>query len=114
MAETYTTGMWSAKAGEEREFVQAWQEFASWASGMPGVGTLRLTRDVTEPSRFLSFAPWESLEAIHSWKASPEFKERIGRVKAHVDDFTAWELELETAVGGGAYAPGEPEPLSTT
>jgi heme-degrading monooxygenase HmoA len=113
MAETYTAGSWKAKDGEEREFIEAWREFAAWASGMPGVGTMRLTRDVKERDRFFSFAPWESIETIHAWKSSDEFKERIGRVKAHVDEFTAWELELETAVGGGRYTATEPEPVAS-
>jgi heme-degrading monooxygenase HmoA len=60
MAEIYTVGMWKAKAGEEREFIEAWREFAAWGSTMPGVGTLRLTRDANDPSRFLSFAPWKA------------------------------------------------------
>ena len=111
MAETYTAGSWKVKAGEEREFVDAWREFASWASGKPGVGTLRLTRDLGEQGRFFSFAPWESIEAIQAWKGSDDFKERIGRVKAHTDDFKASELELETAVGGGTYVPQEPQPV---
>jgi heme-degrading monooxygenase HmoA len=100
MAEAYTIGMWKAKAGEEREFVEAWREFAAWASTMPGAGTLRLTRDANDPSRFISFAPWEGIEAIHAWKGPDEFKQRIGRVKRHTDEFTAWESELETAVPG--------------
>ena len=100
MAETYTAGMWKAKAGEEDEFIAAWREFAIWASTMPGAGTLRLTRDTKEPSRFFSFGSWESIEAVRAWKASDEFKERIGRVKAHTDEFTAWEFELATTVPG--------------
>jgi heme-degrading monooxygenase HmoA len=100
MAETYSAGMWKAKAGEEDELVEAWREFAAWASTMPGVGTLRLTRDTRDPSRFFSFAPWESIDAIRAWKASDEFRERIGRVKAHTDDFTPWEFELTTIVPG--------------
>jgi heme-degrading monooxygenase HmoA len=100
MAEIYTAGMWKAKAGEEVAFVEAWREFAAWASTMPGAGTLRLTRDTKDPSRFFSFAPWESIGAVHAWKASAEFKERIGRAKAHTDEFTAWEFELATVVPG--------------
>ena len=100
MAETYTAGMWQVRAGEEEAFIQAWRDFAAWASSRAGSGTLRLTRDVREPNRFFSFAPWEGIEAIHAWKASEEFKERIGRVKAHTDDFTAWEFELATTVPG--------------
>jgi heme-degrading monooxygenase HmoA len=100
MAETYTAGMWKVKAGEEGEFVDAWREFATWASTMPGTGTFRLTCDMKEPSRFFSFAPWESSDAIRAWKSSDEFKERIGRVKAHTDEFAAWEFELATMVPG--------------
>jgi len=67
---------------------------------MPGAETMRLTRDVKDPGRFFSFAPWEGIEAIQGWKASDEFKERIGRVKAHTDEFTAWEFELAATVPG--------------
>ena len=102
--ETYTAGVWTVKDGEEAEFIEAWRDFAAWASDTPGVGTMRLTRSVSEPSRFFSFAPWESIEAIQAWKSSPEFKERIGRAKAHTDEFTPWELELELAVTGAEAA----------
>lgn len=98
--ETYTAGVWTVKAGEEAEFIEAWRDFAAWASEMPGVATMRLTRNLADPRRFFSFAPWESFEAIQAWKSSPEFRERIGRVKAHTDDFTPWELELELAITG--------------
>jgi heme-degrading monooxygenase HmoA len=98
MPETYTNGVWLAKAGEEDEFVTAWREFASWAKTMPGCGTLRLVRDVDQPSRFMSFAPWESFEAQHAWKEDPEFRERIMRVRRHTDDFTPSVFELVTQV----------------
>lgn len=98
MAETYTNGIWLAKAGEEDEFVAAWREFASWARTMPGCGTLRLVRDLDQPARFMSFAPWESFEAQRDWKENDEFRERIMRVRRHVDDFTPSTFELVTQV----------------
>jgi len=98
MAETYTNGIWHVKAGEEDEFVTAWRDFASWASTWPGSGTLRLVRDVEEPTRYMSFAPWESHEAQGAWKANPEFPERIGRVKQHTTEFTPSVFELVTTV----------------
>ena len=100
--ETYTSGTWMVKAGEEDAFVQAWTEFASWGSEMTGAGTMRLTRDLSQPRRFFSFAPWEDIHVIRAWKSSPEFRERIGRVRQHTEDFTPWELELVTAVQAGA------------
>src|SRR5437763_14468055 len=35
----------------------------------------------------MSFAPWESFEAQRAWKEDPEFRERIGRVRAHCEEF---------------------------
>jgi hypothetical protein len=44
MAETYTSGAWVVKPGEEDVFVQEWTAFVRWASEMPARG------------RFASFA----------------------------------------------------------
>jgi heme-degrading monooxygenase HmoA len=98
MAETYTNGIWMVKKGEEDAFVAAWRDFVSWASTWPGSGTFRLVRDVDEPSRFMSFAPWGSFDAQAAWKQNPEFRERIGRVKSHTSDFTPSVFELVTTV----------------
>lgn len=104
MTEMYTTGEWFAKDGEEREFVEAWRAFASWAHGMPGAGTLRLTRDLTTTSRFVSFGRWEDTDSAHRWKADPEFRNRMAQVQQHVASFNAAELELVAAVGETADA----------
>ena len=62
MSEIYTTGSWTATSGSEEAFVEAWSQFASWASTMTGAGRLRLVRDLREPDRFMSFGSWESIE----------------------------------------------------
>ena len=98
MPETYTNGIWMVKTGEEDDFVAAWREFVSWASAWPGSGTFRLVRDVDEPARYMSFAPWESFDAQSTWKSSDEFRERIMRVRKHTDDFTPSVFELVTQV----------------
>lgn len=97
-SETYTSGAWLVKSGEEDEFVAAWREFAAWAGTLPECGTLRLVRDVEQPSRFLSFAPWESFEAQHAWKGTDEFRERMARVQRHVAEFTPSVYELVAQV----------------
>jgi heme-degrading monooxygenase HmoA len=99
MAKTYTHGTWLVKAGEEDEFVAAWRDFVSWARTWPGSPTFQLVRDHYEPNRFMSFGPWESFEAQQAWKDSPEFKERIGRVKQHTEEFTPSVFDHVTAVG---------------
>lgn len=94
MGEIYTTGYWTPRAGEEDAFVEAWLEFARWASQMPGAGTLRLARHEGDPTRFVSFGRWDSLESAHAWKASPEFGERMSRVQRHVEQFVPAELSV--------------------
>jgi heme-degrading monooxygenase HmoA len=98
MAETYTSGMWLVKPGEEDAFVQAWTEFVEWGSGFPGSGMFRLVRDLEVPGRYMSFCPWESFEAQQAWKEDPEFRERIGRVRAHCEEFEPSTLELSAEV----------------
>ena len=98
MTETYTSGSWVVKPGEEDAFVQDWRTFVAWASSMPGSGTFRLVRDLDNPNHYMSFAPWESFDAQDSWKQSPEFAERIGRVRSHCEDFRPSTLELVTTV----------------
>jgi heme-degrading monooxygenase HmoA len=95
---TYTNGIWEVKPGEEDEFVAAWREFASWGHTWPGCGTIRLVRDVYESNRYMSFCPWESFEAQQAWKDDPDFKERIGRVRAHTTAFRPSVFEDVTAV----------------
>jgi hypothetical protein len=68
MTETYTSGDWIVKTGEEEAFVQE------------------------------SFAPWETFEAQQAWKELPEFPERIIRVRNHCEDFKPSTLELVTEV----------------
>jgi heme-degrading monooxygenase HmoA len=96
MAETYTNGVWIVKEGEEEAFIAAWREFASWGQTWPGAGTLKLTRDVYQPNRFMSFGPWESFEAQQAWKDDPAFKERIAQVREHTEEFTPSVFEHVT------------------
>jgi heme-degrading monooxygenase HmoA len=98
MAETYTSGVWIVKPGEEYAFVEAWTDFVTWAGTFPGSGTFRLVRNVDLPNTYQSFAPWESFEAQNEWKEQPEFRERIMRVRSHCEDFQPFVYELVTTV----------------
>ena len=46
----------------------------------------------------MSFAAWESFDAQRAWKEDPEFRERIGRVRAHCAEFEPATLELSAEV----------------
>src|SRR6516162_6052807 len=101
MAELVTTGTWMVDPAREEAFIEAWMAFAEWASSMPGAGTLRLGRDTADAQRFVSFGAWESAGVAHTWKRSPEFRERMARVLQHVREFHPAELdEIATCVGG--------------
>lgn len=94
MDELYTHGTWEPYPGKEEAFVEAWAEFAGWASSSPGAGALALTRDTREPGRFVSFGAWETSDAVRGWKGSPEFRERMAHVLEHVNEFHPTELAL--------------------
>ena len=99
MAEFFTTGEWIAKVGQGEQFVGAWAAFAAWAAGMPGAGELRLTRDLANEHRFVSFGSWNDLDLVHAWKADPDFRTRMGAVQEHVAEFHPAELEVVRVVG---------------
>ena len=95
VTEVYTSGDWLVKEGREEEFVRAWQELADWTAGsVPGSGRAHLLRDRDESRRFLSFGPWESLEAIASWRSSEGFSQRIGRIRELVEDMHPRTLDV--------------------
>jgi heme-degrading monooxygenase HmoA len=98
----YTTGSWQPNAGREEAFVEAWSQFAAWASSMPGAGSLRLVRDKDQPEQFTSFGEWETVDAVRAWKSSPEFRERMAQVLQHVEHFRPSELELVVEAAGGS------------
>jgi heme-degrading monooxygenase HmoA len=100
MAVTYTSAIWTVKEGHEDDFVAAWEDFVRFGAEHAGSGMFHMTRDVENPRRYFSYAPWESSEAITGWTTDPQFPEKIGRVRAHCDDFERHEYELVTKVEG--------------
>ena len=98
MPDVYTTGWWRPEEGHTEAFVEAWTEFARWASSQAGAGTIRLARDLKNEGYFVSFARWDSFEHMRAWKEADEFKPRMGRVQEHVAEFRATELEVVVAL----------------
>jgi heme-degrading monooxygenase HmoA len=98
MAETYTSGIWFVKPGEEDAFVEAWAEFVATGREAPGSGEFRLVRDLDVPGRYLSFAPWESFDAQKAWRDQPEMQERFQRAQSHCQDFQSSTYELVKVV----------------
>jgi heme-degrading monooxygenase HmoA len=110
MYEIFTQGRFDVDQGNEEAFIDAWSEFASWASERPGAGTLRLLRDARNPGRFFSIGERDDAEAIRAWKSSAEFKERLGRVVRQASKFEPTEqVTLVKVAGGTVEALSPPE-----
>jgi heme-degrading monooxygenase HmoA len=107
MSELYATGTWRPKEGHEDAFVEAWREFARWASEREGAGTITLSRDMRDRDRYVSLSAWDSFEQMRAWKDAPEFRGRMAKVQAHVAEFAPTELELVAVIRGQASVAGQ-------
>jgi heme-degrading monooxygenase HmoA len=92
MGQTYSQTTWIVKPGSEDEFVRRWQELAAW-SAAHGLAKSTLLRDNERRNRFVSFGPWESLDAVRRWRGMPDFHERIQRVQEVLEGFEPHTLE---------------------
>jgi heme-degrading monooxygenase HmoA len=108
MVELYTYAVWIVRSGCEDEFVSRWREMAEWtAENVPGAGTARLLQDEDHPGRFISLGPWESREAVSSWRSLLGFQERIGRMRELLETFTRSTMTMRAEIE--AVRPGEGE-----
>ena len=94
MPDPYSQTTWTVKPGQEDEFVRRWREFADWSAVQGLRASAKLFRDVERPSTFLSFGPWESLEAVQRWRSRPGYHERIARLAEVTDGLEPRTLEL--------------------
>lgn len=75
-------------------------------SELDGAGTVRLSRDLRDPGRYVSFSARESFEQMRAWKESDEFRPRMSKVQEHVAEFAPTELEVVAAIDHGAVVAG--------
>ena len=84
----YTLGIWMLRSGRENEFINEWSRFAkSTSKNTEGNGKAYLLQDEKNPSRFISFGPWQNMDAIKKWRDSEEFKNFVAIVKDLCIDF---------------------------
>lgn len=100
MGKPYSSGVWIAKPGRETEFAAEWREFADWSlATIDGADWAKLLQDLSHPTRFVSFGPWNSLEAIEAWRSHPGFAERVGRIRELIESLEPSTLEAVVEVG---------------
>lgn len=104
----YTHYVWVVRSGREEEFVRRWRDLAEWtAANVPGAGTVRLLQDMDHPGRFISVAPWESTEALASWRSLLGYQERLGRLRELLETFTPSTLALRAVVSPAGEQAGQ-------
>jgi heme-degrading monooxygenase HmoA len=99
MSEELASGNWCVRQGREEQFVARWAEFLEWTrSAAPGLRSARLIRDREDPRHFISFADWDSADAMASWRSLPGFAEHLGACRELCDDFRGSSYTLAAAV----------------
>ena len=70
------------RAGEEEQFVAAYRSVRSVLTGTPGCRSVRMTRGIESPTRFVLLVEWETLEAheqdFRNTERFPRWRAAIG------------------------------------
>lgn len=73
-------------AGQEEDFTAAYAEARELVATTPGCRSVRMTRGVESPSRFVLLVEWDSVEAhLDNFRAS----ERFGKWRALIGPYFA-------------------------
>lgn len=91
---TYTLTLWQVKPGMEEEFVRCWDEWVDWSHRQGFTARAELLRDHERPGAFVSFGPWESVEAVRNWRSLEGYQERVVRMHQLVESFEPRTLSL--------------------
>jgi quinol monooxygenase YgiN len=83
----YTLGLWRVKPGCEERFVAAWRAMADRTKADFPDASAVLLRDREAPNLFVSSGPWESLDQVGQWRASPAFTEGVAAIRELLDGF---------------------------
>lgn len=99
----HTHAIWTVKEGREAEFVAAWKRMGEATLGEFPAARGTLLQDAENPSRFVSFGPWESREQIGAWRASAAFQDGVAEIRRLLEDFEpgTFETRLEVARPAG-------------
>ncbi len=101
----YSLGIWTVRAGRERDFIREWENFAAWtANNQPGAVEAKLLQDLANPRKFISFGPFKSQEAINAWRETSEFKGFVDKVRVMCESFLPHTMKPVATAGKLEYA----------
>jgi len=69
--------------GHEEQFVAAYRQARPLVASTPGCGSMRMTRGVESPTRFVLLVEWESVDAHQAFRASENFPRWRGLIGPH-------------------------------
>ena len=99
MNSPYASGTWLVTAGREKEFVSHWIEFLQWTrSAFSEFRSAQLIQDSEDPRHFVSFANWDSADALKQWRSRPEFAAKLGSCRILCEDFRGGDYTLAATV----------------
>ena len=98
-ATDWASGSWTVTGGNEAAFVVRWEEFLHWTKAdAAGFRSAYLIHDRGNPSHFISFAQWESVEDAQAWRQLPGFTTHFGACRDLCEDLYAADYVLEVQV----------------
>lgn len=71
------------KPGSEEAFAEAYGQAQSLVAQTPGCRSMRMTREVETPTRFVLLVEWDSLEAHDAFRSGERFPQWRGLVGPH-------------------------------
>lgn len=85
----YFVGDWRIKEGREREFEEAWTDFANWTLEQKFADQpLQLYQDMAEPRRYYALWKCDSGRSIEDWTRQTRYKEFVMRMRAFCEQCT--------------------------
>jgi heme-degrading monooxygenase HmoA len=91
-------------AGQEEQFVTAYGKAREVLAGTPGCRSIRMTRGIESPSRFVLLVEWDSVEAhLENFRATDRFTTWRGLIGPHFDGAPRVEhfIDVQPAGPGG-------------
>jgi heme-degrading monooxygenase HmoA len=100
MTDVWTHTVWTVSPGREDEFVGAWRAMAQEVTrDMRMRRPPTLLRDHDRPNVFVSFAPWEDLDATSRFRSSEIFRRHVSAMGGMLENVDAHTLDQVVADG---------------
>ena len=93
--QAYTLAMYRVRAGQEEEFVAAWDELAALFSSLPDPplwGTL--IRHKSDRTLFYSFGPWRRVDDVAAMRGNAEAGEAFRKISELCEELLPGDYEV--------------------